>query len=239
MVTIDDESASVFAPPSGSASEVNRPVASPPVASNENVCACPPAAVPFGSWNDAIRPFCAKLVVQVSVTPLLGSPPGRLTVAMLPFASSVKVVTSLKGLVIWPPRSCSRSPSREAGPWETARQCREAGEVRRRALAAAASAMAPPPPRTRSPPKTSSGRDGPVRARDAAAMSAPRLLMKGATYLITRRCTQRQFLLRPSPETNRTFLYCLVYAAQQTGVEVHGLVAISNHWRGVVTDPPR
>jgi REP element-mobilizing transposase RayT len=61
--------------------------------------------------------------------------------------------------------------------------------------------------------------------------------MKGATYLITRRCTQRQFLLRPSLEANKTFLYCLAYAAARTGVEVHGFVAMSNHWHGVVTDP--
>ncbi len=63
------------------------------------------------------------------------------------------------------------------------------------------------------------------------------MVMKGATYLVTRRCTQRQFLLRPCIETNRIFLYCLCYAAQQTGVEVHGVVTMSNHWHGVVTDP--
>ncbi len=68
-------------------------------------------------------------------------------------------------------------------------------------------------------------------------MSAPRHVAPGATYLVTRRCTQRQFLLRPSLERNGAFVYCLAYAAEQTGVEVHGLVAMSNHWHGVVTDP--
>ena len=68
-------------------------------------------------------------------------------------------------------------------------------------------------------------------------MSSPRLLARGATYLVTRRCTQRQFLLRPSFETNRILRYSLAYAAGRTGVEVHCAVAMSNHWHGVVTDP--
>jgi REP element-mobilizing transposase RayT len=73
--------------------------------------------------------------------------------------------------------------------------------------------------------------------RAGAPVSAPRRITKGATYLVTRRCTQRQFLLRPSRETNGIFLYCLCYAAAQTGIEIHGLVVMSNHWHGVVTDP--
>jgi hypothetical protein len=36
---------------------------------------------------------------------------------------------------------------------------------------------------------------------------------------------------------NRTFLYCFVYAAQRTGIEVHGFVMMSNHWHGIVSDP--
>jgi hypothetical protein len=32
-------------------------------------------------------------------------------------------------------------------------------------------------------------------------------------YLITRRCTQRQFLLRPDKATNNGFLYCMIDAA--------------------------
>ncbi len=44
-------------------------------------------------------------------------------------------------------------------------------------------------------------------------------------------------MLRPGPETNRIVLYCLAYAAEETGVEVHGLVVMSNHWHGIVTDP--
>jgi triacylglycerol lipase len=36
--------------------------------------------------------------------------------------------------------------------------------------------------------------------------------------MITRRCTQRQFLLRPDPATNNAFVYCLAVAAQRAGI---------------------
>ncbi len=65
----------------------------------------------------------------------------------------------------------------------------------------------------------------------------PRRVLPGATYLVTRRCVQRQFLLRPEERVNRAVLYCLAYAAAETGVEVHGFVALSNHYHLLVTDP--
>ncbi|XXX73474.1 transposase [Sorangium sp. So ce134] len=68
-------------------------------------------------------------------------------------------------------------------------------------------------------------------------MSAPRRLIAGATYLVTRRCTQRQMMLRPSVETNQVFLYCLAVAAERTGIELHAFVVMSNHWHAVLTDP--
>ena len=37
----------------------------------------------------------------------------------------------------------------------------------------------------------------------------PRQVLPGTTYLVTRRCAQRQFLLRPSAATNGVFLYVL------------------------------
>jgi REP element-mobilizing transposase RayT len=68
-------------------------------------------------------------------------------------------------------------------------------------------------------------------------MSAPRRLIAGATYLVTRRCTQRQMMLRPSVETNQAFLYCLAVAAERAGIELHAFVVMSNHWHAVLTDP--
>jgi REP element-mobilizing transposase RayT len=68
-------------------------------------------------------------------------------------------------------------------------------------------------------------------------VTAPRRIVPGATYLITRRCSQRQFLLRPSPTTDAIFLYVLAVAAQRFGVEVHAFCVLSNHFHAVVTDP--
>jgi len=68
-------------------------------------------------------------------------------------------------------------------------------------------------------------------------MTAPRQVLPGATYLVTRRCAQRQFLLRPSRVTNQTFLYVLALAAERYRVEVHTFCVLSNHAHLVVTDP--
>ena len=68
-------------------------------------------------------------------------------------------------------------------------------------------------------------------------MSAPRQVLPGVTYHLTRRCTQRTFLLRPSDCTNEVFLYVLAVAAQRFGVRVHGFCVLSNHAHLVVTDP--
>lgn len=68
-------------------------------------------------------------------------------------------------------------------------------------------------------------------------MSLPRPILPGKTYLITRRCTQRQFLLRPSSVTNQVLRYCLALAQRATGVELHAVVAMSNHYHSVGTDP--
>ncbi len=68
-------------------------------------------------------------------------------------------------------------------------------------------------------------------------MTAPRQVLPGATYLITRRCTQRQFWLRPSDLTNQIIAYCVATGATRTGIQIHGICALSNHWHAVVSDP--
>jgi len=55
--------------------------------------------------------------------------------------------------------------------------------------------------------------------------------------MFTRRCTQRQFLMRPDPETNNAFIYCLAVAAQRFSIEVHYTLAESNHHHTGVYDP--
>jgi putative transposase len=69
------------------------------------------------------------------------------------------------------------------------------------------------------------------------AMTAPRQVLPGTTYLVTRRCSQRQFLLRPSKFTNQTFGYLLAVAAPRFRIEVHAFCVMSNHVHLVVTDP--
>jgi putative transposase len=68
-------------------------------------------------------------------------------------------------------------------------------------------------------------------------MAHPRRIVPGQTYLITRRCSQRAFRLRPCAETNRIFMYCLAFALQRTGVRLHAACVMSNHHHIVVTDP--
>lgn len=68
-------------------------------------------------------------------------------------------------------------------------------------------------------------------------MTAPRQVLPGTTYLVTRRCLHRQLLLRPSAATNALFLYVLAVAARRFNVRLHAFCVLSNHYHLVVTDP--
>lgn len=67
-------------------------------------------------------------------------------------------------------------------------------------------------------------------------MPLPRPVFPDTTNLVTRRCTQRQFLLRPDPETNNAVIYCLAVAAQRCQVDVLNFVQMSNHLHQVIYD---
>jgi REP element-mobilizing transposase RayT len=64
----------------------------------------------------------------------------------------------------------------------------------------------------------------------------PRRILPGQRYLLTRRCSQRTFRLRPSPATNQIFRFLIAWAAQKTEVQIHAAVVMSNHIHLVVTD---
>ena len=64
-----------------------------------------------------------------------------------------------------------------------------------------------------------------------------RQIVPGATYMITRRCTQRQYLLVPRRRTVQIIHYCLAYAQHRTGVLIHAVIFMSNHYHIIVTDP--
>jgi REP element-mobilizing transposase RayT len=64
----------------------------------------------------------------------------------------------------------------------------------------------------------------------------PREVVPGRFYMITRRCTQRQFLLRPDAATNNAFLYLLGEAAQRFQIVVILPSVLSNHHHTIVFD---
>ncbi|MFO0741160.1 MAG: hypothetical protein U0270_34995 [Labilithrix sp.] len=55
--------------------------------------------------------------------------------------------------------------------------------------------------------------------------------------MITRRCSQRQFLLRPDKKTTAVFVYCLAEAARRHDIHLIAWCAMSNHYHAVVHDP--
>jgi len=54
--------------------------------------------------------------------------------------------------------------------------------------------------------------------------------------MVTRSCTQRQFLLRPDRETNNAFVYCLAVAAQRYEIDVLDFMQMSNHLHDQIFD---
>jgi hypothetical protein len=67
-------------------------------------------------------------------------------------------------------------------------------------------------------------------------MSLPRAIIPGRRYLITRRCSERRFFMRPDRETNNAFVYCMALAARKSGVSVVCVGTTSNHYHAVVVD---
>ncbi|MCX5746492.1 MAG: hypothetical protein NT062_28785 [Proteobacteria bacterium] len=61
-------------------------------------------------------------------------------------------------------------------------------------------------------------------------------MIPGRFYMLTRRCTQRQFLLHPELATNNAFAYCLAEAAQRFHIDVLLTQQMSNHHHTVLLD---
>jgi REP element-mobilizing transposase RayT len=68
-------------------------------------------------------------------------------------------------------------------------------------------------------------------------VTAPRQIIPGSFYFVTRRCTQRQFLLRPDPATTAIVVFCLAEAAYKLGIDLLAWHVASNHYHAVVYDP--
>lgn len=67
-------------------------------------------------------------------------------------------------------------------------------------------------------------------------MSYPRRVLPGMTVMVTRRALRRTLLLRPDPELNNLYLYCLAVLAPRFDIAVHCVTVMSNHHHLVVTD---
>ena len=65
----------------------------------------------------------------------------------------------------------------------------------------------------------------------------PRCNLADSIVFVTRRCTQRQFLLRPDGTLNNNFLYCLLHAAKAYNIGLLALTVESNHYHVVGHDP--
>lgn len=68
-------------------------------------------------------------------------------------------------------------------------------------------------------------------------MTDPRAVFPERSYMLTRRTTQRQFLLRPDDETNNAFVYCLAVAAARYDIVVMMSQMMSNHHHTALYDP--
>jgi len=67
-------------------------------------------------------------------------------------------------------------------------------------------------------------------------MTLPRQVLPGQFYMLTRRCTQRMFFLRPDEAMNNAFVYCLGEAAQRFEIEVILPQQMSNHHHTTLFD---
>jgi putative transposase len=69
-----------------------------------------------------------------------------------------------------------------------------------------------------------------------AGMTAPRCIVPGTTYLLSRRASERRFFLRPSEDVNAVLRYLLAVAAERFGIVLHAFCVLSNHLHIILND---
>ena len=67
-------------------------------------------------------------------------------------------------------------------------------------------------------------------------MTQPRMVLQGATSMVTRRTLRRHHLFRPDPAIAQLYLYTLGICAKEFGVQLHAFVLMSTHEHLVLTD---
>jgi putative transposase len=73
-----------------------------------------------------------------------------------------------------------------------------------------------------------------LTANWSVEMSAPRCFFPKKVYHVSRRCTQRMFLLKPSPVVSNAFKYCLAIAAEKFQMFIYSFTVLSNHYHMVL-----
>jgi putative transposase len=67
-------------------------------------------------------------------------------------------------------------------------------------------------------------------------MSQPRQIVRGNTYLITRRALRRHDLLRPEYLVNNLFIFFLAVLGAKYGIAINAFCLLSTHEHLIVTD---
>jgi putative transposase len=67
-------------------------------------------------------------------------------------------------------------------------------------------------------------------------MSQPRQILPASTYLVTRRCLRRHYLLRPEYFINNLFIFLLAVLGAKYGIMIHAFCLLSTHEHLVLTD---
>jgi len=67
-----------------------------------------------------------------------------------------------------------------------------------------------------------------IAVADNPGMSLPRAIVPGRRYMITGRCSECRFFMRPDRETNNAFIYCLALAARKTSISIVCVGTLSN-----------
>jgi putative transposase len=67
-------------------------------------------------------------------------------------------------------------------------------------------------------------------------VSQPRQISPGNTYLITRRCLRRHYLLRPDYFINNLFIFLLAVLSDKYQIAIHAFCLLSTHEHLVLTD---
>ncbi|MEZ6184249.1 MAG: hypothetical protein R3F62_04460 [Planctomycetota bacterium] len=68
-------------------------------------------------------------------------------------------------------------------------------------------------------------------------MTDPRRVVHDQIHLVTARCSERRFFLKPCKATREIFTYALARALQLTSVELYAITVQANHFHAKVGDP--